>query len=222
MNRNRSHRNRQREEELRNGVLENREKGWKDFLAHFSPLIHSLIRRFHLSQEDHEEVFQEVSVNLSRNQSKALRDWDPDKGSLSNYVGVITVRTVQTFLKSRFHLESLRMQSGANWPDDPQEILDLLSHPTRCVREQIYRNQIMEILRGILDDLVTRGRINEDDRRLLRLRLQGQSFREIEEFLGIPVNTQTSRFSRLKPILVAALFSVEISSFDLEKWDSSD
>lgn len=205
-------RSREAQEELRAQILANPEEGWRTFLSEFGPLLRSLIRKFGLSPEDQEEVFQEVTHTLIRNNYRAFRAWEHEKSSLSNYIAVITIRATVSFTKSAYYQHTLKVQRDAGGTDGTPSILALLESPTRNPRDRLDRIHTAEAFETILDRLLEKGTLRREDHQLLLLRLRGLSYREIEPILGLSVETLTSRFTRLKPILKSALVSQNIRS----------
>jgi RNA polymerase sigma factor (sigma-70 family) len=191
--------------DLRESVLEDPEQGWKDFLAQYSNLFHSLIRRFPLSTEDREEIYQDLCAGLLRNSVKSLREWDPEKGSLSNYLAVITVNTARSFLRSRFHQDNQRTRSATPPHPDCPNLFEMLENPTRTVRDRLDRLQLIEMLEATINRLAAEGKIRLEDRDILVLRLSGLTYREIEDRLCIQANTQSRRLNRIKVVLQRAL-----------------
>lgn len=208
---------RESQEELRTFILENPEEGWKAFLRDYGPLIKNLIRNFKLSPEDQEEVLQEVAHTLIRNNHKAIRDWQFERSSLANYIAVITVRAAVTFTKSAFHQFSRRIHPIGEGTEDAADPLDPFMEPTRSARERLHRIHLTQKFEEALCSLVEQKTLRPEDYQMLVLRMRGLSYREIESLLGISVETLTSRFSRLKPVLRTALATIEPALGDVSR-----
>jgi RNA polymerase sigma factor (sigma-70 family) len=204
-------RSRSFEEELRDSILKNPEQGWDQFFTTYGRLIRNLIWNFRLGEEDREEVFQELCHTLVKNGSKAIRDWDPEKGALTTYLSIITVRTAIRFIESGYHKYRGRVIPEHSLDPGGWNLHSILDRTTRSAGERLHRLQVYETFKKVLSRLEQDGAISEDDRRLLTLRLGGLSYKEIEDLLGISVGTATRQFSRLKPILRRALSEAGIT-----------
>lgn len=208
---------RQVEKELRDNMVRNPDRGWERFLAAYGDLIRNLIWNFRLTQEDREEVFQEVCHTLVKEDSKAVREWDPDRGSLATYLSVITVRTSINFVESGFHKTQKRMIAESVGEGGYSNLQGIVDTTTRTAGERLQRLQVYDTFVRVLERLEQGGAIRSVDRRLLILRLVGLSYKEIEDLIGVSVGTATRRFSRLKPVLKEALKQVGISPQDLRE-----
>ncbi len=78
------------------GLAAGSEEAWRAFLAGYGRLIHAAVRRFHLSEPDAEDVFQNACVAIHRS-IHTLRN--PDK--LASWVYGVTYRLAVDHLRRR-------------------------------------------------------------------------------------------------------------------------
>jgi RNA polymerase sigma factor (sigma-70 family) len=192
---------------LREQILCDPESGWEEFLQVHGPRIERILSRFDLSNEDREEVFQEVCQTLSKNNSKALAKWDPRLSTLETYLTVIVVNQARNFLKSSFHLQTTRKVSDCGEDGWIESLVERLETPARSVRDRIEESETIEALESILRRLVEDEKIHPKDRSIFLLRLHGISNKRIACLLEVEPSTVSSRISRLKRTLRNALNS---------------
>lgn len=195
---------------LREQVLCDPESGWKDFLQYHGPRIERILSRFDLSKEDREEVFQEVCHTLSKDNSRALAKWDPALSALETYLTVIVVNHARNFLKSSFHLQTIRKISNCENDGWAEGLIERIECPARSIRTRIEESETTEVFASILCRLLDEGKIQPNDRSILLLRLHGFGNKDIGRLLEIEPSTVSSRISRLKRTLRNALHSGEI------------
>lgn len=92
--------------ELLERVLAQDELAWRELIRRFRSLIFRCITKVLckyesvLSNEDVNEIFSEVCLNLLRNDMRKLRAYDPDRGSkLGSWIGLITINTSYDHLR---------------------------------------------------------------------------------------------------------------------------
>lgn len=92
--------------ELLEQVLAQDEHAWRELIRRFRGLIFRCITKVLckyesvLSNEDVNEIFSEVCLNLLRNDMRKLRAYDPDRGSkLGSWIGLITINTSYDHLR---------------------------------------------------------------------------------------------------------------------------
>jgi RNA polymerase sigma-70 factor (ECF subfamily) len=88
-------------------VLAGEEHAWNELIARFRGLIYRCITKaVHkyqavLSNEDTDEIFSEVCLNLLRNDMRKLRAYDPTRGSkLGSWLGLIAINTAYDHLRA--------------------------------------------------------------------------------------------------------------------------
>lgn len=97
------------------------------------------------------DLIQEVFVALFEKDGKALRAWDPDRGSnLQNFVGLIAERQVMSVLRSR---------RRNPWSEDPTEQQDMDIRPVAADAEErvASREQLSTLYARLRGQLTPRG-----------------------------------------------------------------
>lgn len=139
-------------------------------------LIHKVCWAYTHSPEDHDDLFQEIAVRLL----SAVRNYDPTR-KLSTWVYRVALNVAIDF-----HRRRLRRTQVSLGFDGNQE--------AKSAHDQSAEEQLRE-LHELLD------RQTEADRALLLLCLDGNSYREIGEVLGISESNVGTRLNRLKKTL---------------------
>ena len=87
-------------------VLAHDEHAWRELIRRFRALIFRCVTKVLcryesvLSNEDVNEIFSEVCLNLLRHDMKKLRAYDPTRGSkLSSWIGLISINTAYDHLR---------------------------------------------------------------------------------------------------------------------------
>jgi len=206
---------RQCDKDLRDRVIADPDRCWPDFLASYADTIRRVVRRYGLSVEDQQDVFQEVNKTLIKGNLKALRAWDPNACSLPHYLTIITNRTAINFVKSAYHTYAAKKMD----PMPPEEVvprlIEHLEDPACSARERLQRLQVIQGFRQTLARLIETNRIRQMDSQLIALRLRGLTYQEVGGFVGLPKATVVTRLSRLKAILREELIRSGIEPSDL-------
>lgn len=199
---------------LRQTILSSPDEGWGRFWLVHAEFIKGQIGRFRLSPEDAEEVFQEVSLRLTKDQFKLIKDWEPDRCSLRGFLSVIVTSTCLSFLRSGFHSYTKRKVAlgptevrGSNLSD---LILDSAPSPT----DRLRRIELLSLFESRLEAWAQEHRIAPRDRQIVKFRLGGMSHGEIAEVLGMKPSNVAQRFSRLRHSLRRALEGAGINYLD--------
>lgn len=203
------------DEELRDLLLRDPKSGWPEFWKVFGPLITGRIHAHRLSQMDAQDLVQEISYHLIRNDFQLLRAWDPTRSNLSAYLSVITTSRCVDYLRSSWSNYTRRKVEAAEAPSDsPEGTAPQSSGPTTPA-DWCRNRELVEALRGCLERLQRAGRLKPLDCRIVELRARGVSFKDIAETLGISENNANTRFSRLRPELRACLAraGIEVGDF---------
>ncbi|NUN95015.1 MAG: sigma-70 family RNA polymerase sigma factor [Candidatus Omnitrophica bacterium] len=209
---------RQRDIALRDLILSHPEEGWKAFLREYGGLLKRIIGRFDLSQEDREEVFQEINEHLVRQDFRAIRAWRPEVCGFPHWIAILTTNTAINYTRSSYHGFTKRKVDPGEMAGFLDDFLESRASRTRSVRDRLHRLEIIRTLDEILDKLVKEKRILEEDRRVLSMRAAGLTFAEIEELLGISPSLASSRLTRLRPTLKRVMREkgVTLSEFSWE------
>ena len=91
---------------LLDAVLRHDEPAWRELLRRFRNLIFRCVQKVAarydavLSNEDANEIFGDVLVNLIRDDMRKLRAWDPARGSkLGSWLGLLAINTAYDYLR---------------------------------------------------------------------------------------------------------------------------
>ncbi|MCG3195575.1 MAG: sigma-70 family RNA polymerase sigma factor [Candidatus Omnitrophica bacterium] len=189
------------DEWLREQLLQSPEEGWSQFWRVHGPFVERIVGRFQLRKEDREEVLQEVSHALVKENFKVLREWNPERCSLRGFLSVIVARNVISFFRSGFHSYNARKSSLPSEGVSPEGFSLLLEDSANTPAERLHRIELVRSLLKLLDDWVAQHQISATDRMLVLLRLRGMTFTQISNALGISRSSATVRFTRIKPFL---------------------
>ena len=203
------------DEEIRNLLLAHPEEGWKPFWDRHGRFISQMIQRYRLHAEDSEEVLQEVSFRLIKDNLRLLRSWDPRRCMLRGYLAVIISSTCRSYLRSlrrrNFKNRFLSQNDPAiasffmlELPDSGPSPLDLL-----------HRQELTLLLWDCLDSSERSGIVKCRDRLLLEMRLNGANTLQIAQRLGISQGNAAIRYHRLKKVLKERLMQLGLRTEDL-------
>ncbi|MCG3198740.1 MAG: hypothetical protein GHCLOJNM_03245 [bacterium] len=193
------------EQWIRDQVEVSREEGWSAFLQGFESFIRFRISLYRFSPEDAEDVFQEVCLRLAKDDSRLLREWDPNKAPLSGYLGVITSSVCLSFLKSAYYSYSRRKVSLSDTEWRRGEVYALLEDTAPTPEERLSRLERLERIETLLESWMRGRSLSAEDCLLVRLRIGGMSYREASNILGISLVNAKVRFHRLKEDLARFL-----------------
>jgi RNA polymerase sigma-70 factor (ECF subfamily) len=116
-------------------VLDHQSDAWTELIRRFRALIHRCITKAtsrvgaYLCQDDQDEIFCELCMNLLRNDMRKLRAFDPNRGvKLSTWLGLLSINTAYDHLRkrSRFPVLAPRDDPAPERPNDLPGPLDLL------------------------------------------------------------------------------------------------
>jgi RNA polymerase sigma-70 factor (ECF subfamily) len=176
-------------------VLSQDEHAWRELIRRFRGLIYRCITKVLckyesvLSNEDVNEIFSEVCVNLLRNDMKKLRAYDPERGSkLGSWIGLITINTAYDHLRVTARQPVLdRIDGLLDREDSCPDPLDQLLEKER------YRR-----LTNLALDFSPR------DQRFLELYYgRGMQPSEVARVMNISVKTVYSKKNKIRNKLVA-------------------
>ncbi len=191
-------------------VFKEPEQGWGEFWGEYRPFVETLILRYRLTKEDSEDLFQEVSLRLAKNEGELLRAWDSQRSSLKGYLSVITTSVCLNFLRSAFHKYSKR-KMGYPTQDNLPEVIQHFHDPTPSPRERFERLELLRVIEESLNALEKEGKMGNHDRLLFQYRLAGMTFVEIGQLLGISLENALQRFHRSKQVVRKRLQSLGLS-----------
>lgn len=202
------------DEDLRELLIRDPRSGWPEFWKIHGPMITARIQAHRLSRTDAQDLVQEVSYHLIRNDYQLLRAWDPSRSTLSAYLSVITTSRCLDYLRSSWSSYTRRKWVASDSSSDTSDPLLDQCAPTPTPAEWSQNRQLVEALNGCLERLRKSRRLKELDCRIVELRSEGRTFREIAEHLGLSENSAMTRFFRLRPDLRACLTRAGIDPTD--------
>ena len=203
------------DETLRDLILSDPEKGWENFRLRFKAFLHSLIRRYGFSEEDTEEVYQEILLRLVKDNNKLLRAWDPARCSLRGYLGVVATSVSLNYLRSSFHRFTQRRVFPERTPGEPTELLDLVQDPAPSPAERLHRMDLASLFEKCIEEWSREGSLRPEDCLILGMRLSGLGQSEIARMLGTTPSNVGVRFYRLKKELKKRLKRANLKDLDL-------
>lgn len=175
--------------------LARKPRAWEDFVDRFLGLVTHVIhhsaqaRSIRLTSQDTEDLASEVFLAIIQDDFAILRRFRGES-SLATYLTVIARRVVVR--------QMLRSKSPARLSDADESVAD--GGGEEPIERVDDRDEVERLLRGL----------NEDEARIIRLyHLDGKSYREISELLGIPENSIGPTLSRTRARLRKAGTAVE-------------
>ncbi|NUN95013.1 MAG: sigma-70 family RNA polymerase sigma factor [Candidatus Omnitrophica bacterium] len=201
----RSDSTRSQEEALRGLVLSDPEEGWRRFWKEYGAFARSLIRKYGFSPQDSEEVFQELGIRLLKNETSALRSWDPERCSLRGFLAVVTSSVCVDFARSKFH-KSSKLRS--DYASANEIALALAVDPAPSPAERLERILQVERLQRWLSEWSKEGTLRDRDQLILEAHIAGMTNLEIQEVAGVPKEEVANRLHRLKERLISRVRSI--------------
>jgi RNA polymerase sigma-70 factor (ECF subfamily) len=181
--------------ELLASVLGQDQRAWRELLRRFRALIFRCITKVAgrydavLSNEDVNEIFGDVCINLLRDDMRKLRVYDPARGSkLGSWLGLIAINTAYDYLRATSRRPLLDKLDGAqDRPAAEPSALDTLLDKERWT----YLNALM-------------GDFSDRDKRFVELYYgQGMLPEEVAAVMKISVKTVYSKKNKLRNKLEA-------------------
>jgi RNA polymerase sigma-70 factor, ECF subfamily len=181
--------------ELLQAVLAHDERAWRELLRRFRSLIFRCITKVAgrydavLSNEDVNEIFGDVCINLLRDDMRKLRLYDPARGSkLGSWLGLLSINTAYDYLRATSRRPLLDKLDGAqDRPAADPSALDTLLDKERW-----------DYLNALLYDFADR------DRRFVELYYgRGLLPEEVAAEMRISVKTVYSKKNKLRNKLEA-------------------
>jgi RNA polymerase sigma-70 factor (ECF subfamily) len=176
-------------------VLTQDELAWRELIRRFRGLIFRCITKVLckyesvLSNEDVNEIFSDVCLNLLRNDMKKLRAYDPNRGSkLGSWIGLITINTAYDHLRTTARQPVLDRIDG------------LLDREDTCPSplDQVLDNERYRRLNRLAMDFSAR------DQRFLELYYgRGLQPAEVAKVMNISVKTVYSKKNKIRNKLLA-------------------
>ncbi len=176
-------------------VLGHDERAWRELLRRFRALVFRCITKVAgrydavLSNEDTNEIFGDVCINLLRDDMHKLRVYDPARGSkLGSWLGLIAINTAYDYLRATSRRPLLDKLDGAqDRPATGPDALDALLDKERW-----------SYLNALMDDFSDR------DRRFVELYYgRGLEPEEVAAEMRISVKTVYSKKNKLRTKLEA-------------------
>ncbi len=162
---------------------------WETVVRSYSMRIRRMAYRYRNLRNDAEDVAQEVFFRVFRN----LATFRADSGSLENWV----VRVGRNLLIDHFRASRRYQRSGGSYEIESLKLKDeQCPSPDRSLEGIENSEALMTGLQSLQEDL--------KEAVVLRY-LEGMSYQEIAEYLGVPQGTIKSRISRGRSKLAALL-----------------
>jgi RNA polymerase sigma-70 factor, ECF subfamily len=181
---------------LLDAVLAQDEIAWRELIRRFRGLIYRCITKVLckyesvLSNEDVNEIFSEVCLNLLRDDMKKLRAYDPSRGSkLGSWIGLISINTSYDHLRVTARQPILDRLEGTlvEREDSHPSPLELLLDKERWLR-----------LNTLASDF------SPKDQRFMELYFaRGMAPTEVARLMNISVKTVYSKKNKIRNRLVA-------------------
>lgn len=187
--------------ELRDRLISDPDSHWPDFWHQFGALIKGRIRAFRLSREDFEDVLQDISLHLIKNNCATLRNWDPSRSSLSSYLKVVVSSRCLDYIKSQFYKEMHNPKILPTETDDGLDLLEIIDSGEKDPSERLQLLRLSAAVDQVLNGMCKNKLLKPVDRQLILLRAYGLSFKEIGVITGMREGTLMTRFSRLRSIV---------------------
>ncbi len=179
-------------------VLGRDEPAWHELLRRYRPLIFRCILRVckrygaTVGNEDINEIFGDVCVNLLRDDMHKLRAYDPARGArLSSWLGLLAINAAHDFLR-----QSLRRPALVHLqPADGQRSDPLSEQPAEgpSALDRLIEEERRLLLDRLLSDFSTR------DRHFVDLYFKsGLSPEEVAAEMGISVKTVYSKKNKVR------------------------
>ncbi|HEX9744498.1 MAG TPA: sigma-70 family RNA polymerase sigma factor [bacterium] len=167
------------ESELFESLIRGDSAAWRHFIDRIAPVIRALAAKSNMSGDDVDDLSQKVVVRLIDGNCRALRKFDPARGSLHAWVKVIATRIL---LDQKRHTETRRI-----------------------LHEDLYNEFMVDPGHEFDDDIATkllidniRSRLQPDERVAFDFIQAGVKPSEFARILGISVDAANQRVRRLK------------------------
>mgnify|MGYP001588630575 CR=1 FL=1 len=119
------------------------EGAWRNLIKQYSRLVWSATLQYHFSEEEREDIVQEVFCKLVQ----SIKKYNPDKAQFSTYITVITKRTCIDRLRG--------IMRNREDPIPPEELAEFTSPGTEDPIDKIHKQQNIDSLRKAIADKLT-------------------------------------------------------------------
>jgi RNA polymerase sigma-70 factor (ECF subfamily) len=168
--------------------LERKPRAWEDFVNRFMGLVVHVInhtaqaRSVRLAPEDREDLCAEVFLNIIKDDFAILRHFRGES-SLPTYLTVVTRRIV---VKRMMQLRPSTPIRGGAASQAARDVADSRPQPEQRIAD---REEVERLMEGL----------GEGESRIMRMyHLEGKSYREISEAVGVPENSIGPILSRAR------------------------
>ncbi|MFH1265421.1 MAG: sigma-70 family RNA polymerase sigma factor [Planctomycetota bacterium] len=168
--------------------LERKTRAWEDFVDRFMGLVIHVVghtaqaRSVRLSPEDRDDLCSEVFLNVIKDDFALLRRFR-GQSSLATYLTVVTRRIVVKRMMQRRLSAPIRDHASAS---SAQDLADARPRPEQRISD---REEVERLLRGL----------GEGESRVVRMyHLEGKSYQEISEAIGVSENSIGPILSRAR------------------------
>lgn len=181
------------EESTQNAALVKRCLGgdstaWEEIVRSHNRRIYNICYRFTNSQDDAEDLTQEVFIKIYR----TLSSYDLEKGAFTTWISTITRNLlVDHFRKSKLDRMTDSMDASTSAEEDGMTLGDQIQDNTPSPDARVATQQTQKMVQQALEKL------SPDLREAVILRdLQDMDYREIAAALRVPEGTVKSRINR--------------------------
>ena len=168
--------------------LERKPRAWEDFVNRFMGLVVHVInhtaqaRSVRLTPEDREDLCADVFLNIIKDDFAILRHFRGES-SLPTYLTVVTRRIV---VKRMMQLRLSTPVRGRAASQAARDVADSRPQPEQRIAD---REEVERLMEGL----------GEGESRIMRMyHLEGKSYREISEAVGVPENSIGPILSRAR------------------------
>ncbi|NLC16450.1 MAG: sigma-70 family RNA polymerase sigma factor [Clostridiales bacterium] len=155
--------------------------------------VKRLARAYFLVGGDNDDLIQEGMIGLY----KAIRDYDPQKGSFAAFADLCITRNMQTAvkksqrLKHRLLNESLSLNTDL---DNTEELIDyIIDQTAQNPLDVLLKDEQAQSIKELI-----KTRLSELEKRVLNLYLEGLSYNEIAEKIKKSAKAVDNTLQRIK------------------------
>ena len=188
------------DEELRALCLRDRNQGWLCLESRYGRTIRWRIATFReFSREDAQDVYQNVSLHLSKDAYRILQKWDPQKSSLGLFLSVVTANQCKDYLRSGFYKDTKRSRVAKTEDSDETDPLDIVPSAGPSPADAAVDEELEAKISETIEKWAASGDLKIRDRLLLEGRLyHGINFDELSKTLRMKPPAAMKQVSRLK------------------------
>jgi len=177
---------------------------FEKIVAMYEKLVYNTVRLKIPNSEDAMDLAQEIFIKLWRGMDKYRGDC-----KFSTWIYRISTNAALDFLRQNTHPETVPMFFDDDGEEKPIEVAD--ESAAASPERRMEQNETAAMVREAI------ARLSADQREIVLLRdIQGYTYEEISEMLGLGIGTVKSRLNRARASLreMLASLSPELSKFE--------